>query len=246
MKKYLLLFLIIFTSCKNEHKEILEDYVQEDLKYIQSKIDYKILHLKEKEKEQPRAYFESHLRSNLFTELISQYEPKILKSENKDSINVFLSELESKIDSSFKESYYPQKIKEISEKYDLLRKLKTINSKYIESRFGIKCFIIHQKSSISSMRLTDSTVLLNITSGRKDLERQRENVYEFYIYEISDVNKKRIEELDQEKNILDSYIIETKSDILNIDAFLKMNENPDFSTEIIDTTIVVGTKTFFK
>ncbi|WP_196888311.1 hypothetical protein [Aureivirga sp. CE67] len=251
MKNFLLLFLIIFTSCNNEYKPALDNYVREDLNNKQSNIDLYLEALEVKSKEQPAIYLEDYKLANVINSLLFEYEQKILNAKDLDAVNIYLNSLNDKLASEFKENpkvkseKLPLKIENTRQKYDLLRQMKMMNFKIAGLELSNDLKELSNTSYVLPIRLNDSLVMLNFYSelAKKDSDYGTES---FEMKKLTDLKDQKIKILKRDSDIYETYFIKSKLDTFYINAVLKSNRKIERVVSKIDTTIVVGEKVFLK
>ncbi|WP_196888313.1 hypothetical protein [Aureivirga sp. CE67] len=247
MKKYLLLFLVIFTSCKKDYKSTLETYVREDLKYKQEKIEYQLERIKLYANEEYHQYFtkEVYEEALALNKLFLDFEQKILDSKNLETTNSHLESLKKELIENYKENKYlkleefPKEIKNHKEKFDLLRKLKLLSYQTVYLHIGNPL-----KTSTGSgillddlaIRLNDSIVIVNFYSDhikRGHGEDFDENSLKLY------PNNENVEILYKDKNPIYSYFIKSKSDTIDVKMVLKSNDHSEYIFKNENEKIIV-------
>ncbi|MFD2917968.1 hypothetical protein [Psychroserpens luteus] len=262
MKK-LILILLVLSSCKNtnDYELALNEYIKEDLHFKQARINYQLEQFDIRSLEIPSDlnHKNKNKEAKILNKLCLRFENRVFNTKNLDTINKLLINLKTSI---LKQKFtylkfvekeveeLPIKLKSDLEKYNLLRKIKELNYRingfdlniYVS---GMICGLGVNHSSVLATRINDNKVLINIYSEiakgySKDFDKNS-----LSIKKLQDHNNNEVNILGRNDDIIESYIVETKSDTLYLDAILKTNELTGLLVSENNSYIIIGEHKIF-
>lgn len=244
---------ILLVSClqENEYQTALKAYVDEDIRHNKNRKEYELASLKILAEERPEEFELMYEEAENINIIISEFESFILKSEAVDAINLKLrffneniSTLNLKHFKMLNEELDLQPLTKLSEKYKLLRRLKTINFERYNLFRSMGCDlsgISSYRTKMLASRLNDSVVVLNVFS--RLLKRYNTNFDDLSIDVTVNQNTKANTYVGvnvKPSTSYMAYLVKSRSDTLFIDAIIKTNQRAKLLIAKNSSYIYVG------
>jgi len=249
MKKHIII-LLVFISCSKENKYelALNKYLKNDLQFKQIKINHQIDIIRMRASQSKKRYGEFYNRTKRFNELCLIFEKEALENDNKYFINTQLKTLKDSLQNLdiINLNNFPSKINNTIEKYDLLRLLKEFN--YSTTQLVLSSDLSNTLNNfytdnpgVLALRLNENQVILNLYCEYVKEFSSDFDYNSFQLIKLEDLNGNKINYVSGIlENTVKSYIIQSKSDTLYLEAMLKTKDEIGLVVGENKSMIVVG------